>query len=501
MARMLRSLAVMSFVAGFGVVIGITASASPDVILVAKDEPPAKETQPKKKVGTVRKKTSKKAPSKSAMADDETSKAEAPAGTFPAGTSGEMKFSRDIAPIIVANCAGCHTATHRSGFNQTTFEGLLKGGKAGKDIVPGKPEESPAIVRIKGGEEGMAKMPPGNRQLAEGAIAKIEQWIKEGAKLDAGYEPSALMAKYAASPEDLRKAELAKMSPDDRDKKTEATSFERLKRADPNSKLAMTKSAHFMLFSELPKDRSSLLLKSIEKQYSLLTQILGAGKLNFPEKVSLYVFNQPKGLTEFARTIENQEIEAGDEARAKLGVESPYIIAIDPLAGGPEAPLAASKKPSRSKKGADDAPSGPSRTLIGLLTEQLTAGSLAVAGKPPRWVTTGVGALMASKVEPRSSYYRKLRAEAYEQARLGWQGKAQEALGDTTKPETVKAVGFAVAEWLYSNNPALLANFVRGMLEGGPKLDEVIGEALGSNREEFLSASGEFVVLRYGPGR
>ena len=45
---------------------------------------------------------------------------------------------------------------------------------------------------------------------------------QEGAVLDQGIEASAPMAKYAASPEDLRKSEIAKLPTAERDKTTEA---------------------------------------------------------------------------------------------------------------------------------------------------------------------------------------------------------------------------------------------------------------------------------------
>ena len=64
-------------------------------------------------------------------------------------------------------------------------------------------------------------MPRGNTSLSDAAITKIEQWVKEGAILDAGVNPKAPLEKIAASPEDLRKAELAKLPADQRDKEVE----------------------------------------------------------------------------------------------------------------------------------------------------------------------------------------------------------------------------------------------------------------------------------------
>jgi hypothetical protein len=239
----------------------------------------------------------------------------------------------------------------------------------------------------------------------------------------------------------------------------------------------------------------------MEAQYGRIGRLLAGTKgLPGPEKIGLYVFKERKGYTEFVRTVENQEVEAGDEARSKLNVESPYVLAIDPLAGGPEAPSTA-KKSTRTKKGSSDDASGAERTLAGLLTEQLASGALAQAGKPPRWVTMGVGALISSSIERNSPYYRRLRAEAYNEWSQGWAPKATEALGDQTKPEAVRAVGFAIAEWIATSAPDALPYFLKGMLEGGEKLDDVIAQCLQGNREQFLAGSGEFVGANYSRGR
>jgi hypothetical protein len=289
------------------------------------------------------------------------------------------------------------------------------------------------------------------------------------------------------------------MSTSDRDKKTEATARDRLKKADPASNPEMTSSAHFLLFAEMPKDRATNLLKVMEAQYGKLARVLPNGRgLVGPEKIGFYVFKQRKGFTEFVRTVENQDADAGEDARAKLNVESPYVLAVDPVAGGAEPSSSSSKKGARSKKGADDSPAGPERALAGLLTEQLTSAALTGAGKPPRWVTSGVGALLASQVEPRSPYYRRLRAAAYEQCRLDWPTKATEALGDQTKPETVRAVGFAISEWMVTTDASVFPHFINAMLEGGEKLDTAIAGCLGgATREQFLATTGAFVAEHY----
>ena len=61
-------------------------------------------------------------------------------------TNPQVSFTKDIAPILVAKCQGCHNDKKSSmGFNLTTFSKMKQGGKqTGPEemIVAGKPDES-----------------------------------------------------------------------------------------------------------------------------------------------------------------------------------------------------------------------------------------------------------------------------------------------------------------------------------------------------------------------
>ncbi len=439
-------------------------------------------------------------PGKKAKAEEP--KPETKPDTAPAGGTGGLSFSKDIAPILVANCVGCHGTggNNRSQLNQSTFTGLMKGGKSGKAIEPGNPDESLLVQRVKG--EGGPKMPPGGqRNLSEEAIGKLETWIRSGARLDAGINPEDPLSKYASTPEDLRRASLAKLSAAERDKLAEAAGLERWKKGDPKSTPTITPGTHFLLFGNLPKARASNTLKALENQYGTINRLLttsAGAPLGGPEKISIYAFKDLNSYVEFVRGVENQDVEPGEAGRARLNVESPYVALHDPLAWGEEA--ATPKKATRSKKsGPDDAPSGPDRTFAGVVTEQLTIAAANRAGKPPRWVSLGLGAFLASRVEPRSPYYRKIRAEAGRQYQLGWQSKANEALGGEGAADATRAVGFAIFEWTAASDAQAVGTIACQMAEGGQgKLDDVIRDVLGGNRVQFLEGSGEWVQGQYG---
>ena len=173
-------------------------------------------------------------------------------------------------------------------------------------------------------------------------------------------------------------------------------------------------------------------------------------------------------------------------------------MAVDPAAGGEEAAPAPARKGARKKKG-EESLAGPERTLAGILTEQLVVAAANLAGKPPKWVSLGLGAFVASQLEPGSPYYRRLRAETAENVRIGWLPKANQALGGEAKAETMRAVGYSLLEWMAGNWPAASLNkFVHVMLEGQGKLDDAIGNCLNLNREEFLGSSGLWFSERYG---
>jgi hypothetical protein len=123
--------------------------------------------------------------------------------------SSGISFRQDIAPILVANCVDCHRPG-RPGLDKgklelTSFATLMQGTPKEKVIEPGKPEASHLVSRLKGDEQ--PRMPRGenNQGLSAEVIGRFEQWIKAGARLDAGLDPKAALGSYALSPEEARK--------------------------------------------------------------------------------------------------------------------------------------------------------------------------------------------------------------------------------------------------------------------------------------------------------
>jgi mono/diheme cytochrome c family protein len=102
-----------------------------------------------------------------------------------------VDFKTEIEPVFAEHCIKCHGADKQKGeFRVDRLARLLRGGNSGEAaVVPGDPAGSFLVKLIKH-EEGDLKMPPKGEPLAADQIARISQWIAEGAKTPDSYGPA-----------------------------------------------------------------------------------------------------------------------------------------------------------------------------------------------------------------------------------------------------------------------------------------------------------------------
>ncbi|QDU59965.1 WD domain, G-beta repeat [Planctomycetes bacterium Pan216] len=94
-----------------------------------------------------------------------------------------VSFTKEIAPIFVEHCLGCHDSTTTEGnVDMSRFSGLFMSTKGEAMIVPGEPYESQLLLLMYGDDEPV--MPQEADLLDEKVVAKVEKWIKQGAKFD-----------------------------------------------------------------------------------------------------------------------------------------------------------------------------------------------------------------------------------------------------------------------------------------------------------------------------
>jgi mono/diheme cytochrome c family protein len=104
--------------------------------------------------------------------------------------SSDVSFKKDIQPIFNDYCVSCHRPTQdskgyvKSGLDLTSYEGLMKGTKFGKVVIPGDSEASTLSKLLTGTNKGL-KMPMGLNAagtLDRQYILAIRKWVKQGAK-------------------------------------------------------------------------------------------------------------------------------------------------------------------------------------------------------------------------------------------------------------------------------------------------------------------------------
>jgi mono/diheme cytochrome c family protein len=90
----------------------------------------------------------------------------------------------DVIPVLLLRCAVCHGARrHEGGLDLRSKTAMLRGGKSGPAIVPGKPEESLLIKKVESGEMPPTKMmlEVSVRPITKTETDTIASWIAQGA--------------------------------------------------------------------------------------------------------------------------------------------------------------------------------------------------------------------------------------------------------------------------------------------------------------------------------
>jgi hypothetical protein len=287
--------------------------------------------------------------------------------TRPAG--GEtVSFANELAGLFAHQCTSCHgTMRPRENFSLATFQGLLKGGDGGPVIVPGNPEESLLVKKLKGTGGGQ-RMPQGRPPLEDALIVKIETWIREGATFDARDASMSL----------LRVSALAKAMRSSHDE----LATDRGQLADENWKLAMPSVA-----AARHETRNSLLLgnvgpnslqyvgETVETIAPRVAEIFRASPDSplVKGRTTLFVFAQRYDYTEFGQMVEKRDLPKEWRGHWQFDLLDSY--------------------------GAFILPRDKNEPLDALLAYQLAANYIASLGDVPHWFSEGCGRWAAAKID------------------------------------------------------------------------------------------------------
>ena len=214
-----------------------------------------------------------------------------------------VSFARDIAPILIAKCNGCHyAATQVSGGLQfNTFTQVVKGGDTGPDVLPGKPDES-LIVRKLRGLEG-ARMPMGRPALPDSQIQLVATWIKEGAAFD-GQNKDARLEQVVGQ------AFADKASHTELMAKRVERAREKWKIASPKTEADEARDEQFYVIGNIGSESAKVLLAQANhaaNQVRRMFKISGKESL-IKGGITIFALKQRYDYSEFGKMIERREL-------------------------------------------------------------------------------------------------------------------------------------------------------------------------------------------------
>jgi mono/diheme cytochrome c family protein len=102
----------------------------------------------------------------------------------PASDKKGVTYAKEIKPIFEKACFKCHGPEKAKGeLRVDSLEAALKGGEAGKVVVPGKIDKSPLLWSVARLDSDTSMPPEGKADpLTKEQVALVRAWIEQGAK-------------------------------------------------------------------------------------------------------------------------------------------------------------------------------------------------------------------------------------------------------------------------------------------------------------------------------
>ncbi len=430
---------------------------------------------------------------------------------------GETKpvFGRDVAPVLVANCLGCHNAeTKSSGLSMASFASLAAGGDSGAAWVPANSQASMIVRKIRGLDP--PRMPRNRPPLGNDTIARISAWIDSGANLDEGLSAGATLETIAWPESRIAADQLARMDPAQRLDSAKAEAARIFAGVRPGSAAAdagtIRSTDRFVLIGITDRNVADSTLKTLEKSADELKSIFGdkaAILAGTGPRSLVFVFEKPAEFAEFCRQNGFEIPTTGRSAVGRSDSAWPLLafqVSRERLAVAPgETDKVAERKSSRSPRRKPAAEPSPSKSpgVHALAVEALVAATFDTFPKAPAWLETGLASKMAQSVEPDPVRYDRMLAEA-QTAGPGrvtgdWSRRAEEFLKDRVPADVSKPLAFSLIGWLQRTWPAEFPEFVRSLTGGEADLDKTLAKLWKTDRAGFVAGWTE--SLMRGPAR
>jgi WD40 repeat protein len=124
-----------------------------------------------------------------------------------------VHYEKDIEPVFRKRCMACHSGTIKeSRFDMGSYESVVKGGKRGAAVVPGKAESS-NLYRMSGHTQKPVMPPEDEQPLTPEELALVKLWIDQGAKAPSGERVRPVIA-VGTPPASVHPVRAVAVSPD-----------------------------------------------------------------------------------------------------------------------------------------------------------------------------------------------------------------------------------------------------------------------------------------------
>jgi mono/diheme cytochrome c family protein len=375
-----------------------------------------------------------------------------PAATVQLATGKEtVSFAREIAPVLISNCTGCHgNQNPRNNLNLTTMTGLIRGGDRGEPVLPGQPADSLLVKKLKGTADG-ARMPQQRAPLEAAVIAKIEKWIAEGARFD-GPNPGQPLVEVAA----IAKAQSSTH---------EQLTGDRARLADDNWRLGMpgtpankSESTNFLVLGNVGENTLADIAQRAEALAPKVAEIFKAPREQALVKgrVTLFVFGERYDYGEFGKMVEKRDLPAAWRGHYRFSITDAYGAVLSPKTND--------------------------YSLDALIAQQLGAVYVASLGRGvPHWFAEGCGRVVASRLAPASD--RRITQWDDELSGVGAALSApDDFLNNKLQPEQADICSFSFTKFLMADRR--FPNLLDGLRKGG-EFKTTFSQTFGASPEEL----------------
>ncbi len=373
-----------------------------------------------------------------------------------------VSFSKDVAPILLKNCNGCHIDAMqvRGGLRMDTFASLLRGGDSGAIVDGGKSATSLLVRKLKG-EEG-DRMPAGGRPpLSEEQITLISRWIDEGAPLDGASEdqPLGVMASLAwvktATDEELS----------ERRQRQAQDNLTLVTGAPPKS--AGETSEHFLVVGDIGSGTSKAVVDAAELAWKEIAPFVVQDTVR--GRITLFVMPRRYDYSEFAKMVEQRSVPSDWQSHwSHDGIDAYVAMVVS----------------------SEDEEDVIKARLIGPLA------SLVVAmrgGGVPRWFAEGIGRATAAKLAGRElpavdAWNRDLPSA------VSIMKDGQQFVKNELTPEQSDVIAYGLATAMLSRNQRRQYDALIRSLPAAASFDAAFEQAFGVPPADFITQFKQYAA-------